>query len=53
MKPAVGFVSALVAVLVVVLVSGSMFQVSQTEQALVVRFERRWSSSKVIAVSRT
>ncbi|MDE2362368.1 MAG: protease modulator HflC [Hyphomicrobiales bacterium] len=37
MKP-VGFLSAIIAVIVVVLASGSMFQVRQTEQALVLRF---------------
>ena len=38
MKPSTGLISALAALLVVILLTGGMFQVAQTEQALVLRF---------------
>lgn len=38
MKPSTGLLSALAAILVVILLTGGMFQVAQTEQALVLRF---------------
>jgi len=38
MRSSTGFFAALVAILAVIVVYGSMFQVQQTEQALVLRF---------------